>query len=133
MRKKINKTKKAMAVLGEIQKTIQSDNLDRHYLLAKNYLHTEAKKQVSDETNSTKNVKEVVPQRIISGTQGLADYLDCSKTMAFSIIREGKLLKEGIQYKVGNCWKFNREKLDKYIEENPTVFSKTRSKTSIFG
>ena len=129
MRKKIKETKKAIAVLDEIQKTIQSENLDRHYLLTKNYLNEKGKQQVSEETNSTNKEQEIAPAHlVISGTQGLADFLGCSKTMAFSIIKEGKLLQEGIQYKVGNCWKFNRKKLEYYIKDNPTIFSKTRSK-----
>lgn len=56
---------------------------------------------------------------VISGTSGLAKFLGCGKTKAFAIISSGKLEKLGIQYKVGNCWKFNARKLKKYLADNP--------------
>ncbi|MCR5840463.1 MAG: helix-turn-helix domain-containing protein [Bacteroidales bacterium] len=68
------------------------------------------------------------PPNILSSTQGLADYLGCGRTMAFSIIKSGVLKKDAIQYKVGQCWKFNREKLDKYIADNPEILGKIRCK-----
>lgn len=66
--------------------------------------------------------------KIISSTQGLAGYLGCGRTMAFSIIKSGVLKKDAIQYKVGQCWKFNREKLDKYLADNPEILGKIRCK-----
>ena len=68
------------------------------------------------------------PPKILSSTQGLADYLGCGRTMAFSIIKSGVLKKDAIQYKVGQCWKFNREKLDKYLADNPDILGKIRCK-----
>ena len=68
------------------------------------------------------------PPKILSSTQGLADYLGCGRTMAFSIIKSGVLKKDAIQYKVGQCWKFNREKLDKYLTDNPEILGKIRCK-----
>lgn len=68
------------------------------------------------------------PPKILSSTQGLADYLGCGRTMAFSVIKSGVLKKDAIQYKVGQCWKFNREKLDKYIADNPEILGKIRCK-----
>lgn len=65
---------------------------------------------------------------VISGTQGLADYLGCSKSMAFSVIKKGILKEEGIQYMVGKCWKFNRKKLDEHLEHHPEMLSKIRCK-----
>lgn len=73
-------------------------------------------------------VVEKTPSAVISGTQGLADYLGCGKSMAFSIIKNGVLKDNGIQYMVGKCWKFNREKLDKYLTEHPELLSKVRCK-----
>ena len=70
----------------------------------------------------------VTPPKILSSTQGLADYLGCGRTMAFSIIKSGVLKKDAIQYKVGQCWKFNREKLDKYMADNPEILGKIRCK-----
>ena len=68
------------------------------------------------------------PPKILSSTQGLADYLGCGRTMAFSIIKSGILKKDAIQYKVGQCWKFNREKLDQYLENNPEILGRIRCK-----
>lgn len=68
------------------------------------------------------------PPKILSSTQGLADYLGCGRTMAFSIIKSGVLKKDAIQYKVGQCWKFNREKLDKFIADNPEILGRIRCK-----
>lgn len=68
------------------------------------------------------------PPKILSSTQGLADYLGCGRTMAFSIIKSGVLKKDAIQYKVGQCWKFNREKLEKYLADNPEILGRIRCK-----
>lgn len=57
--------------------------------------------------------------RVISGTEGLADFLGCGKTKAFNIIKRGRLMEAGVQYKVGNCWKFNAEKLEKLLADTP--------------
>lgn len=94
-------------------------------------------KQPVQPTNNTEN-KEVEPSvvereereeklvKVISGTQGLADYLGCSKSMAFGIISKGVLKDIGVQYMVGKCWKFNREKLDKYLKEHPDLLANVR-------
>lgn len=69
------------------------------------------------------------PPKILSSTQGLADFLGCGRTMAFSIIKSGVLKKDAIQYKVGQCWKFNREKLEKYLADNPELLGRIRCKS----
>ena len=85
-------------------------------------------------TDSTTDASTTIPQppaappKILSSTQGLADYLGCGRTMAFSIIKSGVLKKDAIQYKVGQCWKFNREKLDKFIADNPEILGRIRCK-----
>ena len=66
--------------------------------------------------------------RVLSSTQGLADFLGCGRTMAFSIIKSGVLKADAIQYKVGQCWKFNREKLEKYLADNPEFLGRIRCK-----
>lgn len=66
--------------------------------------------------------------RVLSSTQGLADFLGCGRTMAFSIIKSGVLKENAIQYKVGQCWKFNREKLEKYLAGNPELLGRIRCK-----
>lgn len=72
--------------------------------------------------------KRDTPNPVISGVQGLADYLGCGKSMAFSIIKDGVLKKEGIQYMVGKCWKFNRQKLDEHLKMHPEMLSRIRCK-----
>lgn len=92
------------------------------------------KEKASTTTDSSQPQPESSPQppatppKIVSSTQGLADYLGCGRTMAFSIIKSGVLKKDAIQYKVGQCWKFNREKLDKYLADNPDILGKIRCK-----
>lgn len=60
--------------------------------------------------------------KVLSGTEGLANFLGCSKSKAFKIIKSGVLKSEKIQYKVGNCWKFNAEKLENLISSQPEIF-----------
>ena len=65
---------------------------------------------------------------IVDTIDGLAKFLGCSKSMAFSITDSGILMKEGIQYKVGKRWKYNRAKLEQYITEHPELLAKIRCK-----
>ena len=78
---------------------------------------------------ATDNVKmEQIETGVISGTSGLAKFLGCSKSMAFAIIDSEILKKEGIQYPTGKTWKFNRQKLQEYIEKHPDAFAHIRCK-----
>ena len=74
-------------------------------------------RETSDEVSETK---------VISGTEGLANFLGCGKSMAFSVIKSGALLECGIQYKVGNCWKFNAERLREFLSMHPHFLSEIR-------
>ena len=65
-------------------------------------------------------------ERVISGTEGLARFLGCSKSMAFSVIKNGILKDAGLQYKVGNCWKFNAEGLKEFIRIHPDFLANIR-------
>ena len=58
---------------------------------------------------------------VISGTQAFADYLGCSKSTAFKIIKSG-VLDGKTQYLTKGVWKFNVARLDKAIQENPKIF-----------
>ena len=69
---------------------------------------------------------EATDERVISGTEGLARFLGCSKSMALSIIKSGIRKEAGIQYKVGNCWKFNAEGLSDFIKINPNLLANIR-------
>lgn len=68
---------------------------------------------------SVKKEIKMLDDRVISGTEGLRKFLGCSKSLAFAIIKNGVLIENGIQYKVGNCWKFNARKLEEFIEIHP--------------
>ena len=63
---------------------------------------------------------------IISGVQGLADYLGCCKGTAMKIVKSGKLPPGKVQYKVGENWKFNRAKLDEFMADNPEILGRIR-------
>ncbi len=87
-----------------------------------------SKKHAEQPQPSTSTQTPVEFPRVLSSTQGLADFLGCGRTMAFSIIKSGVLKADAIQYKVGQCWKFNREKLEKYLADNPELLGRIRCK-----
>lgn len=68
--------------------------------------------------------KETNDDNVISSTQGLAEFIGCGKTLAYSIIKSKELVKMGIQYKVGNCWKFNKVKLQELMDKHPEFLGK---------
>lgn len=77
-------------------------------------------KTVQTETIPTvSNAGFVKDEKVVSSTEGLANFLGCGKTKAFEIIKSGALKDAGVQYRVGKCWKFNAEKLSKYLAEHP--------------
>ena len=89
-------------------------------------VETEIKEpQPKEETTTGEKVQNL--PRVISGTDGLKDYLGCSHNKAFDIIKS-RILPKDVQYKTGNVWKFNRTKLDKFISENPEILGKVRAK-----
>ena len=61
-------------------------------------------------------------ERIIKGVKGLGKYLGCGTTKAQEILNSGLLKPNAIAYFTGRGWRINREKLDKFISENPDVF-----------
>lgn len=66
------------------------------------------------------------PVKVVSGIKGLAEFLGCGPTKANEVVQSGILKDAGIQYMVGNCWKFNAEKLTKYLTEHPEVLGPKR-------
>lgn len=62
---------------------------------------------------------------IISGIRELARVLGVGTNKAQAIVNSKILEKDGIQWNAGT-WKFNKQKLLKFIEENPTAFSKIK-------
>ena len=62
---------------------------------------------------------------VISGTDGLKDYLGCSHNKAFDIIKS-RVLPPDIQYMTGRVWKFNRKRLDEFIAKHLEALGKVR-------
>lgn len=84
----------------------------------------------TSQSTTTDNTVTELPNKpsIISGVQGLADYLGCSKGTAMKIVKSGILPSGKVQYKVGENWKFNRAKLDEFITQNPEILGRKRPK-----
>ena len=99
------------------------DNAPKSYVVHRRLTIKEP--QPKDETSTVE--KEPNLPKVISGTDGLKDYLGCSHNKAFDIIKS-RILPKDVQYKTGNVWKFNRAKLDKFISENPEILGKVRAK-----
>ena len=83
----------------------------------KMYTNNELSQQV--QTSFPTEEAKKLDEKVISGTEGLGKFLGCSKSLAFAVIKDGILIENGIQYKVGNCWKFNAKKLEEFIEIHP--------------
>lgn len=83
------------------------------------YSSGEMPQEEGGDTAVVKKTNRVSDERVISGTEGLKDFLGCGKSLAFAIIKSGILAENGIQYKVGNCWKFNAKKLEEFLEIHP--------------
>ena len=98
----LTKTKEAIDYIKKTIKMYASDELP----------------QQETSLSANKEVKKS-DERVISGTEGLRTFLGCSKSLAFAVIKDGVLIENGIQYKVGNCWKFNAKKLEEFIEIHP--------------
>lgn len=62
---------------------------------------------------------------VISGTDGLKNYLGCSHNKAFDIIKS-RILPPDVQYMTGRVWKFNRKKLDEFLSKHPEALGKVR-------
>ena len=60
----------------------------------------------------------------IKGVKGLATYLKIGLTKAQDIINSNILQENSIAYRVGNGWNFNATKLDKLLEDNPSILYK---------
>ena len=81
------------------------------------------------------SVTETSPQRVdmvatrdadvISGTDGLAEFLGCSHNKAFDIIKS-RVLPRDVQYQTGRVWKFNRVRLERFLSEHPEALGRVR-------
>ena len=65
-------------------------------------------------------------RKTISGIRELAKYLGCGDSTAFAIVKSGELKANGVQYKVGKKWVFNKRGLDSLLETHPEILGKVR-------
>ena len=66
------------------------------------------------------------PIKVISSIKGLANFIGCKPTKANEIVQGGVLKEAGIQYMVGNRWRFNAEKLSRFLAEHPEILGPKR-------
>lgn len=97
--------------LYALEKTIEAVE----YIKTSRTMYETGNEQTPQQNTSIK----VADTKVISSTEGLARFLGCGKSMAFSVIKSGILIENGIQYKVGNTWKFNAERLEHFLQEHP--------------
>lgn len=65
-------------------------------------------------------------RKTISGIRELADYVGCGNSTAFAIVKSGVLKANGVQYKVGKKWVFNKIGLNSLLETHPEILGKVR-------
>lgn len=99
--------------------------LQRHYLsrfreyLSDNHIQ-EAAEPEPEPTESGLKSKEK-EDTIIKGVEGLAKFLGCGKTKAQDILNKEILQKAGVAIRAGKGWRFNKEKLEEFLRNNPTA------------
>lgn len=81
----------------------------------------EADEAETQETPSTNISNQNEP---IKGVKGLATYLKIGVTKAQDVINSNILQDNGIAYRVGNAWNFNRQKLDELLAKHPNILYK---------
>lgn len=81
-------------------------------------------KNPQEESQPLQNRHENYPD-VLSGTDGLKNYLGCSHNKAFDIIKS-RILPSDVQYMTGRVWKFNRKKLDEFLSKHPEALGKVR-------
>lgn len=79
---------------------------------------------IKQKDSSKASTKEDNQSEVIKGVKGLADYLHCGSTKAQNILNEGTLQNNGVAYRTGNRWIFNREKLDELLSNKPDILYK---------
>ena len=120
--------KKVIDTFEKIQTEEHSKSLKERYWKTK-YVEAVTDKPDQKSGKSTGTAKEEkTTTRIISTTKGLAEYLNIGNSLASAIITSGILKDAGIQYWAGHRWKFNAEKLDKYLEDNGDALKNIRCK-----
>lgn len=73
----------------------------------------------SDSISNVEDSSKKVDDNLIKGVAGLAAYLGCCKTTAQNIVNKGILQKAGILYRSGARIRLRRDKLERFLVENP--------------
>ena len=63
--------------------------------------------------------EKAADDNLIKGISGLAEYLGCCKTTAQNIVNKGVLQKAGILYRSGARIRLRKDRLDKFLADNP--------------
>lgn len=119
------------AIVGgvkEVELISQVVLLDRNLLISAEKALTALSSKREETPSAALDSKPIIPQEtdiIISGIRELARVLGVGTNKAQAIVNSKILEKDGIQWNAGT-WKFNKQKLLKFIEENPTAFSKIK-------
>lgn len=79
---------------------------------------------INDSKNPSDSKNEPNSNEPIKGVKGLAKYLKIGLTKAQDIINSNILQENSKAYRVGNGWNFNATKLDKLLEDNPSILYK---------
>ncbi len=118
-----------------------SDPRESFLLMAKNYCEvqicffSELQKwlnhvQLTNATNSITNTEHIdataantSDKELIRGTRELAKFLQCGCNRVCAINKSGILKREGIQFKLGNTYCYNKKKLTEVLSANPDLFA----------
>lgn len=73
----------------------------------------------SDSSCNNADSSKKVDDNLIKGVAGLAVYLGCCKTTAQNIVNKCILQKAGILYRSGARIRLRRDKLERFLVENP--------------
>lgn len=115
---------KFLQSMSEIQKWYLHDAIEYITSLMGVEEDEKGNSKPEESTDTRENGSE--KPKIISGVRGLAAYLGCGTTKAQKIINSRILINGKIQYKVGENWKFNCEKLDQFLADNPEVLGRKK-------
>ena len=101
--------------------------LQRHYLnrfreyLSDNHIQEAAEPEPTESSLKSKEKGKEEDANIIKGVEGLAKFLGCGKTKAQDILNKEILQKAGVAIRAGKGWRFNKEKLEEFLRNNPTA------------
>lgn len=105
-------------------------SLQKYYL--KEFADTIACASTKEMTVTTpvedKEDVSTIDENLIKGVRGLAAFLGCGTNKAQDIVKSEILLKKKIQYRIGDDWRFRKDKLTDLLEKEPEILKKVRKK-----